>query len=38
VVSPAPGQKCPRCWVYAEDIGSSPAHPALCGKCASALE
>jgi len=38
VVVPAPGTKCPRCWVYAEDVGRSAAHPALCGKCAAALE
>lgn len=37
VVVPAPGTKCPRCWVYAEDVGRSAAHPALCGKCAAAL-
>jgi TldD protein len=32
------GKKCPRCWVYAEDTGRSAAHPALCAKCAGALE
>jgi isoleucyl-tRNA synthetase len=37
VVAPAPGQKCPRCWVYAEDVGTSTHHPSLCGKCAAAL-
>jgi isoleucyl-tRNA synthetase len=37
VVVPAPGVKCPRCWVYAEDVGRSSAHPELCGKCAAAL-
>jgi len=37
VVTPAPGKKCPRCWVYAEDVGRSSAHPELCGKCAGAL-
>jgi isoleucyl-tRNA synthetase len=36
-VVPAPGKKCPRCWVYAEDVGRSEAHPELCGKCAAAL-
>jgi isoleucyl-tRNA synthetase len=36
-VAPAPGKKCPRCWVYAEDAGTSPAHPELCGKCTAAL-
>jgi len=33
----APGQKCERCWVYAEDLGKNPAHPTVCGKCADAL-
>ena len=37
-VAPAPGQKCARCWVYAEDVGASPRHPEVCGKCAAALE
>jgi isoleucyl-tRNA synthetase len=37
VVVPAPGRKCPRCWVYAEDAGRDPAHPDLCGKCTAAL-
>ncbi len=36
-VAPAPGVKCPRCWVFAEDVGRSAAHPQLCGKCAAAL-
>jgi isoleucyl-tRNA synthetase len=36
-VARAPGQKCERCWVYAEDIGKAPAHPTVCGKCAEAL-
>jgi len=36
-VARAPGQKCDRCWVYAEDIGAKPAHPTLCGKCGDAL-
>jgi len=36
-VAPAPGQKCPRCWVFASDTGRSAAHPELCGKCVDAL-
>jgi isoleucyl-tRNA synthetase len=36
-VRAAPGKKCPRCWVYAEDTGRSAAHPELCGKCTAAL-
>jgi isoleucyl-tRNA synthetase len=33
----APGAKCARCWIYAEDLGRSEAHPTVCGKCAKAL-
>ena len=29
----APGQKCHRCWVYSETIGSSTEHPTLCKRC-----
>ncbi len=36
-VARAPGVKCERCWIYAEDVGKSPAHPTLCGKCTDAL-
>jgi isoleucyl-tRNA synthetase len=36
-VARAPGVKCERCWVYAEDVGKEPKHPTLCGKCAGAL-
>ncbi len=36
-VERAPGEKCERCWVFAEDRGRDPAHPTLCGKCATAL-
>ena len=36
-VQRAAGQKCERCWVYAEDVGAKPAHPTICGKCADAL-
>ncbi len=36
-VAKAPGTKCERCWMYAEDVGASRAHPTVCGKCAAAL-
>jgi isoleucyl-tRNA synthetase len=36
-VARAPGKKCERCWIYAEDVGRDPAHPTICGKCADAL-
>jgi isoleucyl-tRNA synthetase len=36
-VERAPGEKCERCWIYAEDRGADAGHPTLCGKCAAAL-
>jgi isoleucyl-tRNA synthetase len=29
--------KCERCWHYREDVGIDPAHPTICGRCASNL-
>jgi isoleucyl-tRNA synthetase len=29
--------KCARCWHYCDDVGASPEHPALCGRCVSNL-
>jgi isoleucyl-tRNA synthetase len=31
------GTKCERCWHYCDDIGVDPAHPTICGRCASNL-
>ena len=36
-VLPADGEKCPRCWNWRGDIGSDPARPEVCGRCASVL-
>jgi isoleucyl-tRNA synthetase len=36
-VTRAPGVKCERCWIFAEDVGVDPKHPTLCAKCAGAL-
>jgi len=33
----ASGQKCERCWHFELDVGSSPAHPTLCARCAAAV-
>ncbi len=30
--------KCVRCWHYRADVGTTPAHPELCGRCVSNLE
>ena len=32
------GEKCARCWMYTDDIGTHPAHATLCARCASILE
>ena len=34
----AEGAKCERCWKYTADIGTHPAHPTLCARCASVIE
>jgi isoleucyl-tRNA synthetase len=35
---PAGGEKCARCWNYRTDIGIDPRWPAVCGRCAGALD
>ena len=34
----APGEKCARCWRVLPEVGRQPAHPALCRRCADAVE
>jgi len=34
----APGKKCARCWRVLEEVGTQPAHPALCLRCADAVD
>jgi isoleucyl-tRNA synthetase len=36
-VARAPGEKCERCWMYSEELGTDPKHPTLCPKCTAAL-
>jgi len=31
------GKKCARCWTWSEDVGSDPAWPDVCGRCARVL-
>jgi isoleucyl-tRNA synthetase len=38
VVQPAEGSKCERCWKVLPEVGSLPAHPTLCVRCADAVE
>lgn len=33
----ATGEKCPRCWKFADDIGQNKAYEELCSSCAKAL-
>ncbi|MDH4163152.1 MAG: isoleucine--tRNA ligase [Nitrospirota bacterium] len=33
----AKGQKCGRCWMYQESVGTVADHPAICGRCAGNL-
>ncbi len=33
-VMPAPGEKCDRCWLHSESVGTRPDHPTLCDRCA----
>jgi isoleucyl-tRNA synthetase len=37
-VTPASGEKCVRCWRVLPEVGSNPDHPALCLRCADAVE
>ncbi len=37
-VTHADGEKCPRCWSYSHTVGSDPAHPEVCSRCAHALD
>ena len=37
-IAEAPGMKCARCWRVLEEVGQQPKHPALCLRCADAVE
>ena len=37
-VAHADGEKCCRCWSYADSVGSDADHPELCARCASILK
>ncbi|MGD9017841.1 MAG: isoleucine--tRNA ligase [Desulfobacterales bacterium] len=36
-VDPAQGTKCQRCWVHDPSVGTVPAHPEVCSRCAGKL-
>ena len=37
-ISPAPGEKCERCWNVTTDVGTHEHHPTLCGRCVKVVE
>ncbi|WP_088005763.1 isoleucine--tRNA ligase [Indiicoccus explosivorum] len=37
-VEKAPGDKCARCWVVSEELGTSEEHPELCPRCTSVVK
>ena len=36
-VTPAPGEKCERCWMQSDTVGKDHEHPTLCARCAGVL-
>jgi isoleucyl-tRNA synthetase len=38
VITAASGEKCERCWIYDEAIGSDPDHHTLCPRCAAVVK
>jgi len=37
-VSKSAGNKCERCWIYEDSVGSNEAHPCICTRCAAVME
>lgn len=37
-VEKARGEKCERCWIYSTELGTDPAHPALCPRCTAVIK
>jgi isoleucyl-tRNA synthetase len=38
VLKPSSAVKCVRCWQRRLDVGSNPAHPEICGRCATNVD
>jgi isoleucyl-tRNA synthetase len=36
-VEKARGDKCERCWIYSESVGSNKQHPTVCDRCLTNL-
>ena len=37
VVEPSNAEKCERCWMHTDTVGSDASHPTLCARCAGVL-
>ncbi|HEU0265910.1 MAG TPA: class I tRNA ligase family protein, partial [Geobacterales bacterium] len=37
-VTAAAGDKCERCWIYDEELGTDSSHPTLCPRCTAAVK
>ena len=37
-VEKAEGEKCERCWIYSNELGSDSEHPTICPRCTSVLQ
>ncbi|MFO7838839.1 MAG: isoleucine--tRNA ligase, partial [Desulfosalsimonadaceae bacterium] len=37
-VTPAPGEKCQRCWVYDTSVGEDSGYPGICSRCRKVLD
>ena len=33
----ASGEKCERCWIYSDSVGTDSKHPTLCSRCAAVV-
>lgn len=38
VVAPSEKEKCERCWIHTDTVGSDPEHPTLCARCAAVVK
>ena len=38
VIAKAKGEKCARCWIYDENLGTDPEHPTACPRCTKVLK
>ncbi|MDO8786082.1 MAG: zinc finger domain-containing protein [Syntrophales bacterium] len=36
-VTKTQAQKCNRCWIYSESVGTDTEHPTICGRCLQTL-